>query len=289
MKHLLKWVIPTVVLLMIGMWVGLNWDNFPANEVPYVTVEKKYEAKYDTAVNSSVEDTTLTASVNDEPVSSTAIDSLYVLEDEQLNHDSKDEQLNDDNMIPEDEDISKTTPEVTAIASKRQPVVSRFRNVTPENGARSNQNHTYSVAKVIQPKPVDKPAPAETVAPKKEIVYDSYMSRKEIPVDNLVKVDGTYKPGASGKGVSEATFIVHNVTGKNLKKVNMEVQYLDKNNLLLNKVEMPVNNISADGSVNLKLPANAEANRLVYKVLYVSSALGDFYYEPLRSYASALK
>ncbi len=285
MKHLLKWVIPTVVLLLIGMWIGLNWHNFPANEEVFIPVVQKNEVKYDTAINSSVEDTTTNSSVETEPITSSVMDSLYAMEDEKIS---------EEDLTVEQEEPSTIEPEAIAApapqtAAPKKQLIARIQHTNPENGRRPNQNLTPSVIKVVEKKPINKPTPKEDVAPKNEIVYDSYMSRKEIPVDNLVKVDGTYKPGESGKGISEATFIVYNVTGKNLKKVNMEVQYLDKNNQLLNKLEMPVTNISAEGSVNVKLPANANANRLVYKVLYVSSALGDFYYEPLTVYASALR
>jgi len=262
------------VLLLIGMWIGLNWENFPANEEVFVPMVQKNTVKADTTVSTTISAETATATVTDS------------LKSEQ-GEPSDVEEINADMEEPEEEEI--TIPDELVTASPKPAVVLSTTNANAEHIVRKNKNLTPSVKRSQQPVPVAQHATVKEASPRKEFEPESYMSRKEIPVDNLVKVDGTYKPDASGKGVGEATFIVYNRTGKNLKKVNMEVHYLGKANQLLDKMVMPVTNIEADGSVNIKLPANIEADRLVYKVLYVSSAMGDFYYEPLKTYASAMR
>lgn len=354
MKQLLKWVIPVGGLLLIGMWIGLNWNQFPANEEVSIPVVKKQEVKYDTSVNASVESDTVSSasmsddillmeedSINAEIASMEENTSMVNGTDEVMESTSETSgESNKNNVAPVQSDASNTgvaSPKSSVLASKKKltsehtvgtsnnkisspdpsnaaekrkstseqtvgtsnkkislsdpSVAAGKRKVTPEQSA-TNRNLTPSPRVVVKADKQVKSNKQEVVSaplPKKQVVYDSYMSKKQIPVDYLVEVDGTYQPAASGKGVGAATFIVYNRSGKNLKKVNMEVQYLGKGNQLLRKLEMPVTNISADGAVSVKVPANTEADRLVYKVLYVSSALGDFYYEPLHVYANALR
>src|SRR5688572_10171470 len=153
MKHLLKWVIPTVVLLLIGMWIGLNWHNFPANEEVFIPVVKKNEVKYDTAANSSVElDTAITSTVATDQVSDATADSLLAVEDEPIN---------EEEIIVEQEEAPLAEPEVIVAASPKKRVVSRIQNPAPEIGSRSNQSATPSLMKVAQKKPVEKPMPKE--------------------------------------------------------------------------------------------------------------------------------
>jgi hypothetical protein len=319
MKQLLKWVIPVCVLLLIGMWIGLNWNYFPANEEVHIPVVTKQEIKPDTAATSSVEsDTTSTifsdgnSLASEEESISAAIAAMdeNAMNENQPNEDPTDE-LIESTPLPSDKDEKpqveqspvqpkKTIRQKTTknVVEPSQSVIVRNRNSnTEQTTAAANRNLTPSPrvdVKSSQEVKANKEgssntAVANAATTKKQVEPISYMSYKQIPVDYLVEVDGSYKPAASGKGVGAATFIVYNRSGKNLKRVNMEVQYLGKGNQLLRKLEMPVSNISADGAVSVNVPANAEADRLVYKVLYVSSALGDFYYEPLQTYANALR
>src|SRR5688572_3902092 len=145
MKHLLKWVIPTVVLLLVGMWIGLNWHNFPANEEVFIPVVKKNEVKYDTAINSSIEsDTAITSTVATDQVSTAAADSLFAIEDEPIM---------DDEIIVEQEEVPVAEPEVIVAAAPKKRIFSRIQNAAPENGSRANQNATPSMMKVAQKRP----------------------------------------------------------------------------------------------------------------------------------------
>ena len=305
MKHLLKWVIPVAVLLMIGMWIGLNWNQFPANEVVTIPVAKKETVKYDTAIRATEEPATVV--IPEEDALTSTEDSINAAlatmeENEPVviaepGPETEADEINDLPSAKEDEMIeprtitaqqkkstlSSRTPKVSKkvtgrIVHAEQPRAVVNRNVTPSPEA------TVRSVKEVQS---NKKEVAATTKPKNQVVFDSYMSHKQIPVDHLVQVDGSYQPSESGKGISEGKFLVYNRSGKNIKRVKLEVQYLSKGNQLLRRLEMPVSNISADGAVSLEVPANAEADRLVYKVLYVSSALGDFYYEPLHIYANA--
>ncbi len=310
MKQILKWVIPVGALLLIGMWIGLNWEHFPANEEVSIPVVKTEEVKYDTAVNASVKPDELDQSTDpDESNLQATEDSIQTaIESMEANGSDIDETKVDESITEEVTDaepqpqetiasptrkvVRKSTNSSAGVYTKQSmPVAKRI--ITPEQTNRnSNRNVTPSPRTEIRSENTptsNKEVVQSSTAKKKPAEPLSYMSRKQIPVDYLVEVDGTYQPSASGKGVSAAKFIVYNRSGKNLKKVNMEVQYLGKGNQLLRKVEMPVSNISADGAVSVEVPANTEADRLVYKVLYVSSSLGDFYYEPIHIYASALK
>ena len=306
MKHLLKWIIPVAVLLIIGMWIGLNWNQFPANEEVDIPVVKKGAIKYDTAVH-AVEAPATVAISQDDVLTSTedSINAALAVMEEEV----------PEAIIPspaidtEAEENDESSPQTNVIAEAREKVTQQTKSTTARNTAqhrkqvvsktvfaeqpRSNAN------KNVTPSPEyaarsgkavisnNQEAVVKARAKKKEIVFDSYMSHKQIPVDHLVEVDGSYQPSATGKGVSAAKFLVYNRSGKNIKRVNLEVHYLSKGNQLLRKVEMPVSNISAEGAVSVEVPANTEADRLVYKVLYVSSALGDFYYEPIHIYANA--
>lgn len=355
-KKQMRWAIPVVILLMIGVWIGINWQYFPANEEVSVPLTDHTKREVKNLPNLAKVEVPKNATQEvDSPSldSSRAITPGYLPGNEisanEVHHPSsenRDEFIRPEaevknppaysTEVPRNGTVStyretpaikpvhiNKQPSVEAIASEKSSVKSyRTNPETLRTLALPGSKHVINnpAAKVVRTNsahdlaakhpgaqtdrglfkgtnPVTQYGKEKTTSEvkfpthinvkKEERVFDSYLSKKQVPVDYLVNVDGNFQHTNKGKGVEAVDFTVYNRSGKTLKAVNVEVQYFGKNNEVLSMKVLKFSNISTDGAIKLDAPSHATAEKVGYKVLYVSSSLGDFFYEPVELLTSS--
>ena len=364
-----QWAIPVVAILLIGIWIGANWNYFPANEGVSVPItnntptEKNGAATYEER-NNTLQNTPKNEKANanaqlipsepakiDKPViehtekseenSLVDADNNSAIQPSQNAAETIDEPVvkekrPNNKIVSEDVSQKASVPVVPKTKPIEQKIVKPSASVvksseqktgrpTEEKNAKPSQERMVrtSAEKIVTPS--NNPSTAKVIKAgtsrnagtsrandgvadskqsgisdrtnavftsgktniRKEIVYESYLSKKQVPVGYLVEVDGNYQKNADGKGVNEVDFTVYNRSGKFINAVSLEVQYLGKNNELLKKEIRKFYNISSDGAIKMEVDSHKNADRVGYKVLYVSSSIGDFYYEPVELFSSA--
>ncbi|HUR12665.1 MAG TPA: hypothetical protein VM012_14915 [Flavitalea sp.] len=322
------WLVPLAVLLIVGIWIGTNWQYFPANEeigVPMTNNSKKTPVEVNreqpTVADTKPEEKTpeiekkvATDEIVDEAeVPGTELSTIDVREPEDGNEVSEPEKnevpkkgsqnkaiLKSTTPTPEKNEIAGgriTTDQKNAVRNKNNSDRNKFESARIASNKRTaapysdNSQVVQSSGKINSSKENAKGATVALNTGQKNTTSQnepvSYFSSKQVPVDNLVDVDGNFQITGKVNGIGNADITLYNRSGKTLKAVKVEVQYLGENNTVLAKKIVTFTNISTDGAVKYDLASHSSARKIGYKVLYISSAIGDFYYEPVELFSSA--